>query len=172
MKTVDLNGTGEWTRERVLARYEEYARVFGVAEPRVLTAREHRSEEGTWIYPILDPVIEGIVAGDRACIAIGVDLVESDEEVPFGLTLKYQTARALRRTVLDAASKQRLRERILFLLVTGRFSRYFSEYYKLLRTIGVGESWGDLMASIPRENERAMHYFNLLLANDATAPKS
>ena len=49
----------------------------------------------------MDLVIVGIEAGDKACIALGVDFVEEDRLFPFGMVLKANTARALRRAELD-----------------------------------------------------------------------
>jgi hypothetical protein len=151
MELRDYNGTGRWSCASVLARYEAYARELAVAQRTDITA-----------WPVMDGVIAGIERGDRACIEIGVEFIEDDQRLPFGRTLKSNTARALRRAELSEAHVYRLRERIVRMLLAGSVPREFREYTKLLRHIGVGEWWPTIEAQVSRDNPHVMRFYNYL----------
>jgi hypothetical protein len=156
------NGEGRWSVEEVLHRYREYCAALHVECPRSLKPREHTEGGVRWVQPIMEEVITGIVAGDAACIALGVEFVEEDAHFPFGATLKSNTARALRRAPLTELQKARLREHVADMLIAGVIPREMREYVKLLRTIGVREQWARLEAGVPRENRYAMRFYNIL----------
>jgi hypothetical protein len=158
----DYNGAGVWTVPAVQARYQQYCDVLQVELPRVLKAQEHREGKILWIYPIMEEVIKGIEENDAACIALGVDFVEEDDFFAFGKTLKSNTARALRRAQLTEEQKERLRERVVTMLVNGIVPHEMREYAKLLRVIGVGEHWPRLEGAIPRDNPFAMRFYRVL----------
>jgi hypothetical protein len=109
-------------------------------------------------------VIQGIEAGDPACIMIGVEFVEEDDFFVFGRKLKSNAARALRRAQLPEDLKARLRRRIVSMLLAGMVPNEFREYSKLLRVIGVAEYCDELDAKIPRDNPYAMRYYSILRA--------
>jgi hypothetical protein len=169
MEIIDLNGEGEWSRVRVRERYATYATALGIVSERDLRPVEHSEGDKKWVYPILDKVIEGIVASDLACIALGIDLIEEDQFLPFGSIMKANTARALRRTVLSATHQARLRKRLVYMLTAGIIPHEFREYSKLLRTIGVAEHWPELHARVPRDNPFAMRFYSALVQNDPAA---
>ncbi len=135
MQVIDYNGDGRWSREAILARYGRYAAEMSVS-PRDLSPREHTDGRRCWVYPVMDQVIAGIDAGDRACIQLGVEFIEEDATFPFGRVLKSNTARALRRAPLSEAQKHRIRRRVFGLLEAGRIAREYREYAKLVRKIG------------------------------------
>ena len=147
MKVINYNGNGFWSIEAVLKRYADYARRFAVA-PRDLTPLIHSSDQGKWIYPVMDQVIEGIEQGDLACAEIGVEFIEESASFTFGRILKSNTARALRRTTLTDEQKERIRKRVVEMLEAKYLPREFRQYAKLVRKIGLGE-W------LPRVNEQA-----------------
>jgi hypothetical protein len=169
MKIFDLNGTGEWTVRRIQERYATYCSELRLATTRDLKSYEQTNKDRRWIYPYLNNVIQGIREGDAACVALGVDLIESDQRLPFGQKLKSKTARELRRTSLQAELKERLRKRIVHMLTHGIIPHEFREYYKLLRTIGVAEYWPELHTSVPRDNRFAMRFYDALVQNDPAA---
>jgi len=148
MKITDYNGSGFWSVEAVLARYAKYARRFAVSAPRDLTPLVHSSNEGRWIYPVMDRVIEGIEQGDPACAEIGVEFIEESGSFAFGRILKSNTARALRRTALTPEQKERIRERVVEMLEASYLPREFRQYAKLVRKIGLGD-W------LPRVKQQA-----------------
>jgi hypothetical protein len=163
MVVYDYNGTGRWSREAVLERYKEYMRRFPVPAPRDLTPFEHADVKGRRIYPVMFKVIEGIQHGDAACIELGIELIESDQRMPFGMILKSNAAKALRRVRLTAAQQERVRERVFAMLLAGHVPREYREYAKLLRKIGAGAEWEGVVGRIDRGNPHVMRYFDYFM---------
>jgi hypothetical protein len=131
----DYNGDGPWTRVAILKRYSAYAAELGLA-PRDLSPAESVEPAQRWVYPVMTKVIEGIEAGDPACVRIGIELIEEDAKMPFGRILKSNTARALRRTSLSDEQRGRIRRRVFAMLRAGKVGHEFREYAKLVRSIG------------------------------------
>ena len=148
MEIIDYNGTGEWTRDAILDRYARYIEAFDVPCPRILKAKEHEESDRRWIYPVMHAVIDGIEAGDAACIQIGIEFIETDQRFPFGRILKSQTARALRRAAISPEQQTRIRKRVIGMLTAGNTPREYREYAKLLRKIGLGEDWDRVKDSL------------------------
>lgn len=170
MEIHDYNGTGQWSVESILSRYERYAQRAGAHSeliPRVRT-------EGTvnWIYPIMDEVIAGIERGDKACIAIGIEFIEEDQHFPFGRILKSNAARALRHAELSQEQVERVRRRVVSLLLSGSFRREFREYVKLLRVVGMGSWWPTIEQEIDRQNPYMMRYYEYLRRYSDTQGKA
>ncbi len=92
-----------------------------------------------WVYPVMDRVIEGINAGDGACVVLGIEFIEEDAGFPFGRILKANAARALRRATLTEEQKARVRRRVLRMLREGYVPREYEQYAKLLVRVGVNE---------------------------------
>ena len=139
MKVTDYNGEGIWSVDEVLRRYREYAHQFGIETARDLRPLVHSTDRGTWIYPVMDRVIDGIEQGDLACAQLGVEFIETSESFAFGMILKSNVARALRRATLTEAQKERIRKRVVEMLVSGYLPREFRQYAKLVRKIGIRE---------------------------------
>ena len=114
MAVYNYNGTGRWSIEAVLERYEQYARHCGLTVHTDLTPREHRAQGHHWIYPVMYGVIDGIALGDPACIEIGVEFIEESASFTFGMILKSRIARLLRRAALTTRQKDRIRKRVGF----------------------------------------------------------
>lgn len=170
MQIRDYNGKGDWTAAAVQARYAELAARHGVETPRRLAPTVYERGDVRWVYPIMDAIIEGILAGDPACAAIGVEFIEEDRKFPFGANLKARTARALRQTVLPDALSSRIRRRIVDMLIAGNTPREYREYAKLLRKTGFRELWPRLEAGVPRTNRHAMRYYRYFEAIHRRAP--
>jgi hypothetical protein len=160
MKVHDYNGTGKWAWEAIASRYLEHAAKLGVEQPLHLKPVELVRGEEHWIYPLMDQVIAGIHSGDSACTVIGVEFLEEDRKFPFGANLKARTARALRQATISASMAERLRRRIVSMLVDGNVPREYREYARLLRKIGFENWWPRLKEQAPKENPHAMRYFN------------
>ena len=139
MKIIDYNGKGFWSVDEVLKRYTEYARAFGITEPRELTPHTNSTDDTKWIYPVMDCVIEGIEAGDLACAELGIEFIQTNDSFPFGMTNKSNVARALRRTTLTEAQKEKIRRRVIEMLEAGYLPREFRHYAKLARKLGLRE---------------------------------
>ncbi len=170
MLTRNYNGKGDWTVEAVQLRYLEHCARLGVLAPRELQPKTYKRPEATWIYPILDPVIEGIKAGDLACATIGVEFMEQDGTFPFGRVLKSNTARALKRVELSQSLKVRIRRRVAAMLAAGNTPREFYEYARLLRKVGFEDLWPRMAASAPVSNKYAMRYFGYFRAIQERSP--
>jgi hypothetical protein len=139
MDVTDYNGEGRWSRTEILARYSQYAGEMGIV-PRDLSPIECSERGRHWVYPVMDKVIEGIEAGDPACVRIGIEFIEDDSKFPFGKILKSSTARGLRRASLSDDQKRRIRRRVFGLLRAGHIPHEYREYAKLVRRIGFDAS--------------------------------
>jgi hypothetical protein len=158
----DHDRAGPWSGEGIVARYRAYCRELHV-EPRIdPTPPEHEQGDVRWVYPAMQKVIEGIEAGDPACIALGLDLLEQDQEFPFGKILKSNTARALRQAPLTEVQVVRIRKRVVDMLLAGNVPHEFKQYARLLRKIGVGELWPVIEAKVARDNPHVMRWYEYL----------
>jgi hypothetical protein len=136
----DYNGAGRWTIEAIQKRYRQFVRQFHVTKPIDLQPTEVTSNGVRCIFPLMDRVIEGIKSGDLACVELGVEFIQEDQLFPFGKTLKSKTARALRHAELTEGQRDRVRKRVIEMLVAGHVPREYKEYARLVRKLGVG-SW-------------------------------
>ena len=169
MQIRDYNGSGHWSAAAVQARYADLARRHAI-EPRPLAPKTYERGDTRWVYPVMDAVIEGILAGDPACAAIGVEFIEEDRKFPFGADLKARTARALRQNALADGLSIRIRRRVVDMLIAGNTPREYREYAKLLRRIGFRELWPRLDAGVPRGNRHAMRYYRYFEAIHRHSP--
>lgn len=160
MEIRDYNGPGDWSADAIQERYRAYCRRLGQPEARSLAPHIHFEGQVQWIHPVMDEVIEGIKAGDRACVELGVEFVESEHKQPFGRILHANVARALKRAALDQEHVTRLRRRILSMLVAGQVPHEYQAYAKLLRRIGLGVSWPEQRRLVDEENKYVMRYVN------------
>ncbi len=172
MQIRDYNGPGVWAFEAVQQRHTDYSARSGAAA--FSTPQPMIYEKGTtrWIYPIMSSVIAGIRAGDPACMEIGVEFIEEDRKFPFGATLKAGTARALRRADLSRALQERIRRRVVAMLIAGNTPREYREYARLLRKIGFSCWWPRIESSVPRANRYAMRWFGYFREIHLRTPKA
>lgn len=162
MATYDFNGTGIWDAQAIVARYHAYAEQYSVSPTRNVDPQIHESGENRWIYPVMDKIIDGIKAGDLACAQLGVEFICEDQGFKFGSIIKSGTARALRQFQhLTAEQVATIRTRIVGMLVTGTVPREFQSYSRLLRKIGFGEYWPQIVSATPKNRyaARAHAYF-------------
>ena len=158
MEIIDYNGTGCWSLQAVQERYIAYAHSLKVSPLLNLTPQMQEHDRRRWIYPVMDKVIEGIEQGDRACIEIGVEFIEEDERFPFGRIIKSNTARALRRAVLTPQQVERIRKRVVQMLIAEHIPREYREYAKLLRKVGLGDWWSLIEEQANRDNPYVIRY--------------
>ena len=104
---IDYNGTGRWSSDELLKRYDLYVQRFGISHRLTSSPVVHSAEGKRWTYPVMRKVIEGIEKGDLACAQIGVEFIEESASFPFGRILKSNTARALRRAPLTSRSRKK-----------------------------------------------------------------
>ncbi len=158
MEILDYNGPGDWSLEGVRRHYRLLAKELQVPEPAEPKPLEHREGEVLRVYPVMDAVIKGIERGDPACVELGVAFVESGHQQAFGRLLHSNTARALRRAVLTTGQADRLRTRILDMLIAGHVPHEFKQYAKLARHIGLGNAWEMAKAKVDHANPYVMKY--------------
>ena len=79
----DYNGAGPWSVEGIRQRYESHSKN---ASSKAAELIPMRSVDGTrtWIYPLMDQIIERIETGDRPAIKIGLEFIEEDVFFAFG----------------------------------------------------------------------------------------
>lgn len=162
MEIRDHNGEDRWSKDKIIERYTQYYRELGVQDPIDLSPVEVVEGDVKWIYPVMDKVIAGIEQGDAACRRLGIEFIEEDRKFSFGKILKSNTARALRRSELTVAEQERIRRRLVTMLLKGNVPHEYKQYAKLLKKIGIGEYWIEVEAQIDRSNEYAMKYYNYL----------
>jgi hypothetical protein len=155
----DYNGTGRWSRESIVQRYKEYASRDGVKLSLDLKPQEQTSGTTHWVYPVMFEVIKAIEAGDPAAIQIGIEFIEEDLTFTFGKILKSRTARALRRASLSSEQAERVRKRVIQMLLAGHVPHEYQDYAKLLRKVGVGEWWSGVGEQIDRSNPYVMRFY-------------
>jgi hypothetical protein len=163
MGAIDYNGQGDWSGEAIQQRYARYCKDLKVDHRLDLTPEILIQGDKKWIYPVITKVIAGIEKGDPACKLIGIELIEQDQKFPFGKILKSNTARALRRTPLNAQEQERIRKRLVSMLVAGNVPHEYKEYAKLLKKIGLESYRADLETQINRSNLYVSRYFNYLI---------
>jgi hypothetical protein len=164
-ETRDFNGSGDWSGPAIQERYLRHASAIGQTELRDLTPSETSQGAIRWVWPVMERVIEGIKAGDAACIELGIEFIEHGGKQRFGRLLHADTARALRQKApaLSTAQIDRLRKRILGMLVEAWVPHEYHEYFRLLRRIGIGPGWSETMSQVDRNNPyvmRYVHYFD------------
>jgi hypothetical protein len=159
-KTVNgYNGEGEWAVDAVIRRYEEYCLKFGVPMQRHLRPVISGVGDERRIWPIMDPVNEGIREDDPACTEIGIDFICESRGFPFGMTLKSHTARALRKATLTPRQLDRIRDRVAHMLMTGYLPQEYRFYVRLFRNTGLGQYSEALLTLAPR-GHRMKKYIN------------
>ena len=162
MKIRDYNGEGKWSKDEIIRRYLQYCRELNVLNPIDLSPVEHVEGDVKWIYPVMDKVIDGIEQGDAACRRIGIEFIEEDGKFTFGKILKSNTARALRRSELTTEEKDRVRRRLVAMLIDGNVPHEYKQYAKLLKKIGVGDYWDEIDNRINQLNAYVMKYYDYL----------
>ncbi|MES2466749.1 MAG: hypothetical protein V4675_05570 [Verrucomicrobiota bacterium] len=146
-EVYDYNGCGIWAADQILERYRRYCDELNIT-PLDLTPMRHAERNREWIYPVMDKVIDGIKAGDKACIRLGIAFIHEDGSFPFGRILKAKTARALRLRLNDLTDSQKhqIRSRVIGMLSRQYLPRELGEYVKLAAKLGMAARRGELLA--------------------------
>jgi len=164
MPSIDLDGQDEWSLEAVRRRYLAYSRCLGVSNQLGgLAAQTLKRESSDWTMPILQQVLDGVAAGDAACVQIAVDLVCSDARLPFGKIFKDRASDILRRSSLSFLQCELLRTHAIARLRSGFVPPEFKRFARLIRQIGLAEHRQALEELVPA-GPRIAGYRNYLLA--------
>lgn len=114
-------------------------------------------EAGTPTHEVLGRVLAAADAGDAACVELLVEFVHEDRKMFAGKGYKARAA-------LTYGQEDRIRRRIVKMLLAGNVPYEFQEYAKLLRRVGLGE-WGPVIErEAPAWNPyvaRYVRYFRL-----------
>jgi hypothetical protein len=156
------NGPGDWSLEGVRRRYAEAAQRSGQTEVRDLTLPELSSSGQRGVNPVIERVIAGAKDGDPASIEVAVQFVESGHRQAFGRILHANAARALKQASLTKGQAERLRHRILSMLVDGDVPHEFHAYVRLLRKIGLDNTWPEIRARVDEGNRYVMRHVHYL----------
>jgi hypothetical protein len=162
MKINDFNGEDKWSRDAILERYNRYCRELGI-DPSDLSPYETIQGDTKWIYPVMDEVIRCIDLGDAACKLIGIEFIEEDQGFSFGRILKANTARAIRRQNLSEEDKNRIRKRVIHMLVEGNIPREYREYARLLKKVGLADYRETVEKCAKTENPYVLKFAKYLL---------
>lgn len=158
---IDYNGVEFWSAEAIQKRYRKYADAQGF-HPAHLAPRRHTEGGRTWVYPLMEQVIDLIEAGDTAAIDIGIEFIQEDDYFVFGRILKSNAARALRHAPLRPEQQERIRTRLVRMLLSGQVPLEWREYKKLLKHVGLGSLWSVLDTGVDRTNEHVMRHYDYL----------
>lgn len=166
----DYNGEGRWSRDEIERRFRSYAKAFGTTV-KDINPRIYEEGSTTWIYPLIEDAIVGIKQGDRACIELGVELIEDSDSMPFGKILKSNTAKALRHSAghLSEDHRRRIRKRVADMLIELYMPREFVQYVKLARTVGFAEEIERVRSEADLTNRWVRHYLERLTEWDKIA---
>jgi len=167
MEVIDYNGTGFWSLEAVTQRYQAYARRYGVTSPHDLSPLVYTENGRRWIYPVMNRVIECIEKGDPACADIGIEFIEESASFPFGMILKSNTARALRRVPLTDEQKERIRRRVVEMLCEGYLPREYRQYAKLAGKIWLVNWLAQVEGGANLHDVWVQHYYDYFKGQDA-----
>ena len=159
----DYNGKGRWSRESIERRFESYSKTFGTTINK-LEAQIHEENSIRWIYPLVNSVVVGIEKHDPACIELGIELIEDSDSMPFGMILKSNVARALRRVTdrLSEEQQSRIRTRVGNMLIARYMPREFIQYVKLARRIGFDAEFPRVRSAADIKDRWVQHYLDRL----------
>ncbi len=91
---------------------------------------------------------------------LGVEFIHEDRTFPFGRALKSNTARALRRAELTPEQNERIRKRVVEMLIAGNTPREYREYAKLVRRIGAGDWWARAQGRVNVSSPHVRRYYD------------
>ncbi len=138
----------------------EFARQFRI----LATAMIRERAAGTPTRNVLGRVMTAADAGVAACVELLVEFIPEDRKMFAGKGYSASAARTLKRAALNYGQEDRIRRRVVKMLLAGNVPHEFKEYAKLLRRVGLGE-WGPVIErEAPVENPwvaRYVRYFRL-----------
>jgi hypothetical protein len=165
MEVRDYNGQGKWTGDEIIKRYFVYCNDLNILEPLDLLLSTFTENDVQWIQPVMYKVIHGIEKGDEACKLIGIEFIEEDHKSAFNRVIKVDTLRALRRAKLDEKDKDRIRSRLIDLILASRIPHQYREYANLLKKVGFGDRLEEIREKANKDNPTIMKVIRSLMTN-------
>lgn len=134
----DYNPPGKWSVALVQQRYAQLCDKFGTIEGFELQCRTYTNYQGaSWIYNIMQSVVDGLQLGCKACIELSVQYIEDSPMSPHSGYIRERMARALRHVDLSDSQKLRLSEIFMLQLKSHGLKKEFREYIRLFKIIGI-----------------------------------
>lgn len=135
---INYNHQGKWSVEAVKQRYSDLRILLGGVEGFELIPRNYTNRGGiTWIYNIMDAVVDGVQLGDNACVQLSIDYITDNIMGSTTGYIRERMARALRHAELKEHQKKQLAEVFLNQLARRDLHKEFKEYSRLFKTIGI-----------------------------------
>ena len=134
---TNLDGKDIWQFPQVQSRYRRYCAHFGI-EHTELVFHPYYVERG-WTAGILDVLVDRMKSGDLAAAQIGIEMMEEDRGLAFGPIIKSNIPRALVKCDLTESHKERVRKRVVAMLLRPFLPKEFRQYAWLARRIGLGD---------------------------------
>ena len=124
----------------VVRRHSDLRTRLGGVRGFELVPRTYTNSGGmTWVYNIMESVVDGVRLGDQACIEISVEYIEDQVMGSCTGYIRERMARTLRHAQLSSSQRDRLARVFLFQLASGCLYKEFKEYIRLFKVIGVDE---------------------------------
>ncbi len=135
---INYNDQGKWSVEAVKQRYSDLRILLGGVEGFELNPRMYTNKSGfTWIYNVMNAVVDGVQLGDNACVQLSIDYIEDNIMCSTTGYIRERMARALRHVELKEHQKKQLAEVFLNQLEDQNLYKEFKEYSRLFKTIGI-----------------------------------
>ncbi|MFZ0789149.1 MAG: hypothetical protein WAM94_05950 [Chromatiaceae bacterium] len=135
---INYNHHGKWSVEAVKQRYASLRIMLGGAEGFAPEPRTYTNKGGiTWIYNIMDAVVDGVRLSDKACVELAIDYIDDNLMDSTTGYIRERMARALRHAQLTEHQKKQLASTFLKQLEQPSLHKEFKEYSRLFKTIGI-----------------------------------
>ncbi|MBT2787351.1 MULTISPECIES: hypothetical protein [unclassified Halomonas] len=135
---INYNPTGKWSVEAVKERYSKLSLSLGSVDGFEPFCKTYTNRRGfTWVYNIMDSVVDGVRLGDKACVQLAIDYIRDNEMYSKTGYIRARMARALKSADLSDSQKKELALIFLHQLETGVLYQEYREYCRLFRKIGV-----------------------------------
>jgi hypothetical protein len=159
MPFEELDDKDIWRLDCVQARYRDLCRRYGLDHSEIVMCSY--SLQRRWTAGILRPLTDRIKKGDLAAAEIGIEMMEEDRGLAFGSIIKSNLPRALAKCPLTELQKERIRRRVVAMLLRKFMPKEFRQYAWLIRRIGLGSWQAHLESEADRSHpwvEWYLHY--------------
>ncbi|NQZ08400.1 MAG: hypothetical protein HRT35_14685 [Algicola sp.] len=135
---TNYNPEGKWSVDSVKAKYWALSLSLGGVFGFEPEPKRYTNKNGaTWVYNIMDSVIDGVKLGDSACVQISIEYIQDNVMHSTTGYIRASMARSLRNAELTKKQKVTLAGIFLKQLESGLIYREFKEYCRLFKRIGV-----------------------------------
>lgn len=125
--------------------------------------------ERQWTSGILDVLIGRMKRGDLAAAEIGIEMMEEDRGLAFGPITKSNIPRALTKCALSNEQMDRIRKRVVQMLLRPFLPKDFRQYAWLARRVGMQE-WAGALEEVEGDDAWVAWYVEYLLKPNPPRP--